>query len=617
MNNPQYRGPRETRQSASGGSPLPAGVWRYRIMLAIILGVLGLLVFRIVDLQVVTQKFLMGQGDARTIRNIGIDAHRGMITDRDGEPLAVSTPVITLWANPHQMPTDTASLTRLANALGEDPSAFIHHIGQLRNRGFIYLRRQVAPQDAQKVLDLGVAGVYGQHEYKRYYPAGDVAAQLVGVTNIDDKGQEGLELAYNKWLTGKPGERRVLVDRKGQLVRELHLIRDAHPGGELHLSINTRLQYLAFRALSDTVRQHHADAGTLVMMNAKTGEVLALADFPSYNPNNRSDMDPSGLRARAVTDAFEPGSVMKPLAMSSILESHKVPLDTVLNTSPGYMRVDGYTIRDVSNFGRLTLTGVITKSSNIGMTKLALRVPDNTIWNMYNHLGLGQSLGTGFPGEATGSLPAPYAWSDAKRATMAYGYGVSVSALQLATAYTALGNNGCRLAPSFLRLDSAPKCAQVMNPDTAHRVLNMMETVMGPYGGGYRARIDGYRVAGKTGTVHKVGTSGYEANSYRSNFVGIAPVSNPRLIVVVSIDNSKTGGYYGAQVAAPVFSQVAGPALRMLDVPPDANAGKYHVMSPQQQVDQAEAMRRQQAQEVTGINNNQDAINAARKMPND
>lgn len=588
-----------------------AGVWRYRLMLFIILAALAALIGRIVDLQVITQDFLAGQGDARTIRVESIDAHRGMMTDRDGEPLAVSTPVITIWANPKQMPTDNRDLVKLAAALGEEPNKFIQHINSLRSRGFIYLHRLMAPEPAQKVLDLDIPGVYGQHEYKRYYPAGDVTAQLVGVTDVDSKGQEGLEMAYNNWMTGRPGQRRVLVDRKGRLVRELHLIRDAHPGGQLQLSISQRLQFLAYRELAAAVKERNADAGSLVMMNAKTGEVLASADVPSFNPNNRNGMDPAGLRERVITDAFEPGSVMKPLAMTAIIDSGKVSTNHVVNTNPGYIRVDNYTIHDVADFGRLTLTGVITKSSNVGMTKLAMSVPKDAIWKRYNELGLGESLNTGFPGEATGSLPPPNNFSMARRATLAFGYGVTVSPLQLATAYTAIANKGCELRPSLIRLNSKPQCKQVVSQKTADSVLGMMETVVGPYGGGGRANIDGYRIAGKTGTVHKVGAHGYERNAYRGNFVGIAPASDPRLIVVISIDNPRKGSYYGGQTAAPVFSKVAGPALRMLDVPPDKDAAPYNPQSPQQQVEAAE-----QAQQITGIKNSHQARQAARGAAN-
>ncbi|OHV12227.1 peptidoglycan D,D-transpeptidase FtsI family protein [Kushneria phosphatilytica] len=578
--------PRQSRSAASHVSAAP--VWRFRVMVALVL--LGMLVLagRIVYLQVLDHQFLQGQGDARTLRTEEIDAHRGMIVDSEGSPLAVSTPVITLWANPQQLPRDPVQLTRLAQALGEPASKFIDRVNRYRDKEFMYLRREVTPQPANKVLDMDIPGVYGRHEYKRYYPAGEVVAQLIGITNIDDHGQEGLELAYDRYLTGSPGQRRVLKDRRGHLVRDLHLIKEPHPGGELKLALNLRIQYMAYRELKAAVQEHHAEAGTLVMMDAHTGEVLAMASSPSYNPNNRANMNVAGLRARGITDAFEPGSVMKPLAMTAILHNGKYTPQSLIDTNPGWMMVDGYTIRDVRNFGMLTLTGVITKSSNIGMTHLALALPEDTIWNMYNKMHLGQSPQLGFPGEASGSLPAPYNWSKAKRATMAYGYGVSVSALQLASAYTTITNDGRRVPPSLLKIDKSPKGQQLVSPKTAHQVLKMMETVVGPYGGGSRARVDGYRIAGKTGTVRKVGDSGYQTEAYRSNFVGIAPVSNPRIITVISIDDPKGEEYYGGLVAAPIFSRVAGKALRMLDVPPDEQT-RTDWRSPKERVKAAKA----------------------------
>nr|WP_051091018.1 penicillin-binding protein 2 [Kushneria aurantia] len=543
-------------------------VWRLRLVLGIIFIAMAVLVGRIVYLQVFDHQFLQGQGDSRTVRVQSIDAHRGMISDRDGEPLAVSTPVVTLWANPRQLPTDPLQLTRLAEALGQRPAALMARIDDNRDREFMYLERRMTPEPARRVLDLDIAGVYGRREYKRYYPAGEVTSQLVGMTNIDDHGQEGLELAYDNYLSGVPGQRRVLQDRKGQLVRDLHLIREARPGGNVTLSISLRLQYLAYRELKATVTEHNADSGTLVMMDAHTGEVLAMVSLPSYNPNNRASVDPAGLRNRALTDAFEPGSVMKPLAMSAGLESGKFAPDTPMDTSPGWMVVDGYTIKDVRNFGQLDMTGVITHSSNIGMTHMALALPDDAIWNVYDSMKLGHPTGLGFPGEASGSLPSPWDWSKAKRATLSYGYGLSLNAVQLASAYTAITNDGVQLPPSLLKLNGAPEGHRVMSAKTAHELIEMMETVI-TRGGGSRAALEGYRVAGKTGTVRKVGSSGYQEAAYRSNFVGIAPASDPRIITVISIDNPKGSQYYGGLVAAPVFSRVAGNALRLLDVPPD------------------------------------------------
>lgn len=604
---------RQSFFSRQGGrnkrNPLgPSAGWR--VTLVCMMPIIGLcaLIGRIVWLQVFDHDFLQGQGDARTIRIEPISANRGVIMDREGEPLAVSTPVVTLIGNPREMSDDRHDLMALAKALEEPSSeAFVSRITDLRtrNKSFVYLARRVTADRAQRVLALQQPGIESRNEYKRYYPAGEVTSQLVGITDINDEGSEGMERAYNQVLRGVLGERKVLKDRRGHWVRDLHILKDASPGRDLQLSISLRLQYLAYRELLNTVQAHNADAGSIVMMNARTGEVLAEASVPSYNPNNIS----GGVeRNRPITDAMEPGSVMKPLAMTAILESGLFALEKVIDTSPGYMKVDNFTIRDVRNFGKLTLTGVITKSSNIGMTKLALtpELPKDALWQMYNRMGLSHPPSTGFPGESAGSLPPPNMWSDSKRATLAYGYGLAVSPMQLASAYTTVANEGRRLQPSLVKLPSVPQGEQLIDPKTARHVLEMMETVVGPYGGGGRAALEGYRVAGKTGTVRKTGASGYEAHAYRSNFVGIVPATSPRLIVVISIDNSKQGGYYGGIVAAPLFSRIAGPALRMLDVPPDDKR------------DDGEGNRHaEDAVKVTGIRQQGAAEAAARTTPND
>lgn len=548
----------------------PLGSGRFRFMLVMLVVAMLVLVGRIVDLNVLDRVFLQGQGDARTLRVETIDAHRGMISDRDGDPLAISTPVVTLWANPQQLPDDDIQRMMLARALAIELDDLNARIERYADYEFMYLRRRMTPAEAQKVIDLNVPGVYVKNEYKRYYPSGEVTAQLVGVTNVDDRGQEGLELAYNSYLTGTPGKRRVLKDRKGRLVRDLHLIKEAKPGGELTLSIDLRLQYMAYRELKAAVDENNADGGTLVMMDARNGEVLAMANAPSYNPNNRAELDVEGLRNQAITDAFEPGSVMKPLAMSAALESDQFSPDTIVDTSPGYMRVDEYTINDFRNYGKLDMGGILLHSSNVGMSRVALQLPEDAIWKRYYELGLGQARGTGFPGEATGSLPAPYNWSDSKRATLAYGYGVAVSALQLASAYTAIANQGRQLSPSLLKLEGEdPQGKPVIEPQIANNLLGMLEKIVQPGAGGARAMVPGYRIAGKTGTVRKVASTGYQQTAYRSLFAGIAPVSDPRIVTVVMIDNAKGQEYYGGLVAAPVFSRVVGKGLRLLDVLPD------------------------------------------------
>ncbi len=547
----------------------PLGRGRFVVILLGIVLVAAVLIGRITLLQVIDRPFLQSQGDARTLRHETIPAHRGMITDRHGEPLAISTPVITLWANPQELPEDPVSRVVLAQALGMNLVDFDARVARYSEHEFMYLRRQMTPRAAQEVLDLRTPGVYSQKEYKRYYPAGEVAAQLVGVTNVDDKGQEGLELAYQPYLAGQPGQRRILQDRRGRLVRELGVVREAQPGGDLTLSIDQRLQYMAYRELREAVEENDAEGGVLVMLDARTGEALAMVNLPSYNPNNRAGLDPGGLRNQALVDVFEPGSVVKPLAMSTVLERPGFTPDTIIDTTPGWMQIDGYTIRDFRNYGKLSLTRVLVKSSNIGMSRLALQLEDTAIWKRYNQLGFSHNPGTGFPGEAGGSLPDTIDFSRSERASLAYGYGLSVSAVQLASAYTAIANHGKRMPPSLLKLDKAPPGKPVIEPRVADELLEMLEAVVGPNAGGRRARVEGYRVAGKTGTVRKTGVSGYDKDAYRSVFVGIAPASDPRIVTAIMIDHPKAGEFYGGAVAAPVFSDVAGNALRLLDVPPD------------------------------------------------
>ena len=559
-----------TSRQAPIAPPLGGGRFMF-IMLAIGLAS-AILIGRITLLQVIDRPFLQSQGDARTLRHETIPAHRGMITDRNGEPLAISTPVVTLWANPQELPDDAIQRVMLAQALGMTLGDFEARVARFSEHEFMYLRRQMTPAAAQQILNLRTPGVYPQREYKRYYPAGEVAAQLLGVTNVDDVGQEGLELSYQPYLAGRPGQRRVIKDRRGRLVRELGVIDEAQPGGELTLSIDQRIQYMAYRELRAAVAENEADGGVLVMMDARTGEVLAMANLPSYNPNNRAGLDPRGLRNQALVDVFEPGSVMKPLAMAAVLESGVVDRNAVVDTSPGWMRLDQFTIRDFRNYGELDLAGILEHSSNVGMSRLALRLSDTAIWEKYNQLGLGQAPGTGFPGESTGSLPAPVRWSRSERATLSYGYGLSVSAVQLASAYTALANDGVRLPPSLLRLSEPPQGIPAIEPTVANDLLRILETSVAAYTGGRRARVEGYRVGGKTGTVRKIGQQGYTTDAYRSVFAGIAPISDPRIVTVVMIDHPKAGEFYGGAVAAPVFSSVTGNALRLLDVPPDHEA---------------------------------------------
>ncbi|NLW04186.1 MAG: penicillin-binding protein 2 [Pseudomonadaceae bacterium] len=544
--------------------------WRLRLVAGVLIPLLLLLVGRLVQLHLVDREFLKHQGDVRTLRVEPIPAHRGMITDRHGEPLAISSPVATLWANPTQMPQDGPLLNALAKALDESPSSFFTRLNRYANREFMYLKRQVTPDVAEAVMALKVAGVYTQDEYKRYYPAGEVAAHLVGFTNVDEQGQEGLELSWEHWLKATPGRKRVLKDLKGRVVRNLAVLQPPNAGKTLTLSLDMRLQYLAYRELKAVVDQHQAVSGSIILLDARTGEVLAMVNQPAFNPNNRSYLDPSRLRNRALVDVFEPGSVIKPLSVAVALQSGLFKADQLINTAPGRMNLAGQNIRDARNYGEITPEGIIVHSSNVGVSRMILELPETMLVDYYGELGFGRSTGTGFPGEASGVLPGGFGISKIKRATLSYGYGLSTTLGQLAQAYMVLADQG-RLHPlSLLKVD-LPVTQQVFDPAVVADVLKMMEKVVQPGGTGTRAAIKGYRVAGKTGTVHKLGRDeeGYDSGEYLATFAGIAPASNPRLVAVVVIDSPKGQEYFGGQVAAPVFSRVVGHALRILDVPPD------------------------------------------------
>ncbi|MEK0360816.1 peptidoglycan D,D-transpeptidase FtsI family protein [Pseudomonas sp. CBC3] len=545
--------------------------WRFRIVLALLALMVGALAWRIVDLQVIDQSFLQNQGDARSVRHIPIPAHRGLITDRHGEPLAVSTPVTTLWGNPRELQAAQARWPELAQALGQEPVALQQRLKEQAEREFIYLVRGLTPEQGQRVLDLGIPGVYAQEEFRRFYPAGEVAAHVVGFTDIDDRGREGLELAYDEWLAGVPGKRQVLKDRRGRLIKDVQVVKNAKPGKALALSIDLRLQYLAHSELRKVVQEHGAKAASLVMVDVQTGEVLAMANQPTYNPNNRRNLQPSAMRNRALIDVFEPGSTVKPFSIAAALGTGKYQPESVVNTLPGWMRIGRYTIRDVSRGGMLNLTGILMKSSNVGISKIALDIGPEPVHTIMQQAGFGQATGLGFPGERVGNLPNHRKWRDAETASLAYGYGLSVTAAQLAHAYAVLGNEGNNVPMSLLRLDQPQEGVQVIDKTISTTVLRMLQSVVEEEGGGgTRAKVPGYHVAGKSGTAKKVsGTGGYTKDAYRSFFAGVAPVSNPRIAVVVVVDEPSEGGYYGGLVAAPVFGKVAARALRLMNVAPD------------------------------------------------
>ncbi|MCK2149105.1 peptidoglycan D,D-transpeptidase FtsI family protein [Marinobacter alexandrii] len=546
--------------------------WRYGSVLGVFLLVVVALGWRLVDLHIVDNDFLRQQGDVRTIRVESIDAHRGVVSDRYGEPLAVSTPVQTLWANPSEMDAGEARLTNLSRLLNISEAGLRERLETYADREFIYLRRKVQPGLAKEVMALDIDGVYSRQEYRRYYPAGEVTAHIVGFTNIDERGQEGMELAYNQWLSGESGRKRVLKDNRGRVIKDLTLIRDASPGHNLQLSIDLRLQYLAYRELKAVVQAHSARGGTLVMLDVDTGEVLAMANQGSYNPNDRSQLAPENLRNKAITDLFEPGSTMKPISMAAALESGDYSVNTTIDTSPGYRRFGRFTIRDHRNYGAINLTDIIAKSSNVGISMIATDIGGDTIRNLYSRLGLGQPTGIGFPGEAVGVLPSPPKWRPVEEATLSYGYGMSVNALQLAQAYMVIANGGVRYPLSLIKLDGEPVGQRVLSEKVTYEVRNMLREVVSR-GTGKRAQPGFYSAGGKTGTVHLVGKQGYEDSQYKAIFAGMAPIDNPRIVTVVAVDAPQSGEYYGGEVAAPVFARVMSDALRLLNVKPELEVG--------------------------------------------
>ncbi|GHD52206.1 peptidoglycan synthetase FtsI [Marinobacter persicus] len=541
--------------------------WRFGTVLAVFLLVMAGIGWRLIDLQVVDNDFLRKQGDVRTIRVDPIDAHRGVIMDRYGEPLAVSTPVKTLWVNPSEANPEDPRWARLAALLDLSEGKLRERLERYAGREFIYLRRKVQPSVASAVLDLGVAGVYDRQEYRRYYPAGEVTSHVVGFTNIDEQGQEGIELAYDRWLSGEPGRKRVLKDNRGRVIKDLMLIRDAKPGKDLQLSIDLRLQYLAYRELKAVVDAHKARGGTLVMLDADSGEVLAMVNQGSFNPNDRSQLSSQHLRNKAITDLFEPGSTMKPLTVAAALESGGYQPDTKVDTSPGYRRFGRFTIRDARNYGQLALSDIIVKSSNVGVSKIANDLGGDALRAFYARLGLGQGTGIGFPGEAVGVLPARPSWQPVEEATLSYGYGLSVNALQLAQAYMVLANGGIRYPVSLVRQEQKPQGQRVLSEQVSLAVRNMLRDAVAKGTGG-RAQPALYAAGGKTGTVHLVGASGYEKDQYKAIFAGMAPMDDPRIVTVVAVDAPQAGEYYGGEVAAPVFARVMSDALRLLNVKP-------------------------------------------------
>ncbi len=526
---------------------------------------------RLVYLNVIDGDFLQDQGDARTIRMERINAHRGMIRDRQGKPLAVSSPVISLWANPQELPGTLDELEPLAIMLGVEPGRFHTKIQSAKSRNFVYLRRHLRPVDARKILDMEIPGVYGEREYHRYYPSGEVGAHLVGFTNIDDKGQEGLELSFDRWLAGTPGKKKVLKNLYGEIIRDLVPVSEAIPGKNLDLSVDLRLQYLAYRELKSAVAQYKAESGSVVVLDVETGRVLAMVNQPSFNPNNRAKLDLNTVRNRAVTDVFEPGSTMKPFTVAVALESGAYTPESVIDTSPGFVKVGHKTIRDPSNRGLLDLGSIIAKSSQVGISKLALTLNAYEVRKMFQRVGFGQSTGSGLPGESSGYLPSHRRWKDIERVTFAYGYGLNVTPLQLAAAYLTLASGGIKREISLLNSGEVIE-TRVYSSRVAEQLKLMLARAI-TEGTGSKAAIDSYEVAGKTGTVRKISEGAYQDTRHLAFFAGMTPVDNPKLVGIIMINDPKTKAYGGGSIAAPVFSRVMAGALRLLNVAPKNQHG--------------------------------------------
>ena len=561
--------------SALPSEKLAVARWRFALAVVMLAILMSLLLWHVARLQVIPGEdkgfeFLQGQGDARTVRTEVIPAHRGVIADRNGEPLAVSTPVVSLWVNPKELPLESPDVTALARALGEKESELRDKLQRYSGKEFVYLKRHMPPQDAEAILANRWPGVHGTTEYQRFYPAGEVAAHIVGFTNIDGKGQEGIELAFDRALTGVPGSKRVLKDLKGRVIRDDGELVAPRSGGDVHLSIDMRMQYLAYRELKAAVAKNRAKSGSLVLLDVKTGEVLAMVNQPSYNPNDRTGMQMAALRNRAITDQFEPGSPMKPITAMAALETGRYRPHTLIDTNPGYIRVGKKTLVDPKNYGMIDLTKVITKSSQVGISKVALDLEPQTVRDMFFRLGMGQDTGVGFPGEGVGLLPSRSRWTAIERANFAFGYGMTVTALQLAQAYAVIANDGVRNPLSMMRVDEPGKIhgTSVVDARYTRQVIAMLETVLGKEGTGKQAQIESYPAAGKTGTVHKIGQHGYAEDRYRSVFAGLAPAADPRVVAVVVIEEPASGKYFGGEVAAPVFAKVAEGALRLMHVPP-------------------------------------------------
>jgi len=532
----------------------------------IVISLSAAIIVRLWYLQVLEKDFLQGEGDKRTIRIESIEANRGIIQDRTGKPLAVSTPVLSLWYNPSEVLKSDDSLEPLTTYLGVEASEFDKRLKNAKSKGFVYLRRHLPPAEVREILELKIPGIYSKREYKRFYPAGEVASHIVGFTDVNDKGLEGLELSFDKWLTGTAGERRVLKNLHHEIIRDIKPVSEAKPGRTLTLGIDLRLQYLAYRELKSAVTSFQAESGSVIVLDVESGQILAMVNQPSYNPNNRVGLKLSAVRNRALTDAYEPGSTVKPFVVGVALQSENYGPQSTIDTNPGFIRVGNFTIRDPLNRGEITLGEAIMHSSQVGISKLALDLNEYEVRTMFEKLGFGRDAGTGFPGESAGRLPNHRRWTDIERAAFAYGYGLTVTPLQLAASYLTIASGGIKRDVSLI-VGAERNDQRIYSREVADQIKQILASVVTD-GTAKKAAIQGYAVAGKTGTARKMGESGYEDTRHLAFFAGMAPVDQPRLVCVVLINEPKGESYGGGATAAPVFSRVMQNALRILNVPP-------------------------------------------------
>lgn len=542
---------------------------RYLLLFAVF-SVFVLLFARAAQLQILHADFYNEQGSNRHVRTVEIPANRGVITDRHGEALAISTPVFSVWAHPQTALDNPQSISHAVQVLGLSKQNIKHKLEQRKNKQFVYLKRHVFPNIADQLKQQKTPGVSIVREYRRYYPAGEMAAHVVGLTNIDDQGLEGVELAFDDWLHGSPGKKRVLRNAHGVIVGDIGLVREPHHGKDLTLSIDKRIQYLAYRELKRTIASHGAKSGSVVVLSVGSGEVLAMANWPAFNPNDRSNTKVSAIRNRAITDVFEPGSTVKPFLIAAAIENGTYKVSSTINTAPGYFNIAGLLVSDHSNYGVIDMKTLLSKSSNVGAVRVALKMSQEQVWSQYQSVGFGQLTGSGFPGERAGKLVNYTNWNKTQRATLAYGYGMSTTAMQLARAYSVIANNGVLLPTSFIVNEQPVTGQRVMSGRTANAVRTMLKGVLDKSGTGSRASMQGYTAAGKTGTSRKAQDGGYSQDNYIALFAGMAPADQPEVVVVALIDQPlKQDGYYGGEVAAPLFSRVTEGSLRLLNVAPN------------------------------------------------